>query len=299
MDSQINAVIDLGTNTFNLLIGYLADEEMVILHSDKEGVGLGLGGINEGFLADDAIQRALETLSRFCAVCKEFEVVEIKMIGTSAIRDAKNNADFSERVFNETGVRITIVSGQEEADLIYQGIVHSCSFIEDGIVMDIGGGSTEFIHIKEHKAVWAESFDIGVSRIFQQFSFSNPITQEEIEVVNSYFDENTNGKLDIINAAILIGSSGTFETLYELAYEKPFPKGLKAIEIPIEDIIHVCKQLLASTQQQRDANKWIIPIRKKMAPIAAIKILWVINKCNVQRCLISPASLKEGCLLSL
>lgn len=296
MATKIRAVIDLGTNTFNLLIGKLEGGKLQILHSEKEGVALGMGGINSGELTEEAMNRAIVTLKRYVAKSKDLGAESIRMIGTSAIRDAKNQADFIDRVRQETGVEIEVVTGMQEAELIYQGVKWSYDFEEPALIMDIGGGSTEFIHANKEGVLWADSFNIGVSRVFQMFTFSDPLSPNDIASIRAYFEQGVSQTFKELRCDLLIGSSGTFETLYEMAYEKPFQSKIDRVDIELEEIKRIAHQLIASTQAERDKHDWIVPIRKKMAPIAAVKILWIIEMCGIKQCIISPASLKEGAL---
>ena len=99
-----------------------------------------------------------------------------------------------------------------------------------------------------------------------------------------------------VNSEILIGSSGSFETIYEMIYNRSFTENKQALEISLEEVKLRLEWIIYSTLQERLDNDWIIQIRKRMLPIAAIKILWVINYFNIKRIIISPFSLKEGAL---
>jgi exopolyphosphatase/guanosine-5'-triphosphate,3'-diphosphate pyrophosphatase len=94
----------------------------------------------------------------------------------------------------------------------------------------------------------------------------------------------------------LIGASGSFETFYELIYNQPFPDKLKCSAIPMKTLNNMIDWVIFSTQEDRDTNEFIIPIRKKMAPIAAVKTKWVIEKLGISKTMISRCSLKEGAL---
>jgi exopolyphosphatase/guanosine-5'-triphosphate,3'-diphosphate pyrophosphatase len=95
----------------------------------------------------------------------------------------------------------------------------------------------------------------------------------------------------------LIGASGSFETFYELIYNECFPSKLKAMELSLPHLMQHLNHIIASTQEERDRNEWIVPIRKKMAPIAAVKTKWIINKLGIERTFVSPCALKEGALM--
>ena len=290
------ALIDLGTNTFNLIIAEVSGNQIQHIFSTKEGVALGMGGINESRISEDAAERAIACLNRFKAKCEEFQVEKIKAIGTSAIRDAKNQLVFIEAVKAETEIEIKVVSGEEEARLIYKGIRQTYPFNEPAMIMDIGGGSTEFILANSEGIIDLISLNIGVSRIFQMFSFEDPLSNIDISRIESFLEENSQSFFDKKKCSILVGASGSFETFYELAFQKPFPSKTQPFEIPIDSFNQEIEKIIQSTQSERDQNEFIIPIRKKMAPIAAVKTRWVMNKLGVERVIVSPMSLKEGAL---
>lgn len=287
-------IIDLGTNTFNLLIAEVGKNAFNVIHTEKEGVALGMGGINENVLADDAIERALTTLKRYKTICIEKEVEVIDSFGTSAIRDAQNAESFLLLVKNTLDIEIQIISGIEEAQLIYQGVLWSHEFTKPAVIMDVGGGSTEFILADSEGFKKAESLNIGVSRIYQAFEFSDPLSKVDIEKIEFWLDKNTAGRLDDMKCEILIGSSGTFETFYELLHESEFPRTIDAVSMTKDEMNDVLNSVLQSTYEERTKNPYIIPIRQKMAPIAAVKISWVMRKLGIKEVLISPCSLKEG-----
>lgn len=288
------AVIDLGTNTFNLLIADTQTHQ--ILFQTKEGVALGMGGINEKRISPDAQARALETLQHFKVLCDQWEVAQIHAIGTSALRDAQNAADLVQLVADELAIEIEIITGLQEANLIYKGVALSYPFEKPALIMDIGGGSTEFIAADSKGPFVAQSFDIGVSRLFQHFTFQDPYSQEDIERVEAYLNERCQTFFEQALPDILIGASGSFETFYELLEGSYFEANGQAQKVNTEHFFKMLDQIIASTQAERDANPHIIAIRKRMAPLAAIKTRWVLQKTQTKQIFISPNSLKEGVL---
>ncbi|MFM7467096.1 MAG: hypothetical protein ACKO2O_04245 [Crocinitomicaceae bacterium] len=288
------AVIDLGTNTFNLAIGRWIDDSLSISYSTKEGVALGMGGINDGMITSEAIQRAISCLKRFKLQCVENKVSRIHAIGTSAIRDAQNSEEFCAEIFIQTGIKVEVVDGLREAELIFKGIACTYSFPKSSLIMDIGGGSTEFIQVVGGKPTKSMSLNIGVSRIFQKFQFSDPLNQEDICKIEDFLKENCTDSFYSLNAHFLVGASGSFETFFELVNREKFPDGLNTQEVALSLFLEELDNIIASTQAERDVNSFIIPIRKKMAPIAAVKTRWVINRIGIKEIIISPCSLKEG-----
>ncbi len=291
------AVIDLGTNTFNILIADVLDSKFTVIHSEKEGVSLGMGGINSNIISPDAFERGIITLRHFNFICIHYRVDVINAFGTSAFRGASNAPAFIQQIEDELGIKVQIISGEKEADLIYKGVLWSYNFHKPGVIMDIGGGSTEFIFANKDGITDLISLNIGVSRIIQEFHFQDPLTEEDITTIYNWLDEKAGGFFDGKQEDLLIGASGSFETFYELIYKKEFPENkLQCIEVPMNKFIEIIDWVIYSTQAEKDRNEFIIPIRKKMAPIAAVKTKWVIEKLGIKRTIISRCSLKEGAL---
>lgn len=290
------AVIDLGTNTFNLLIADTQSRQ--VLFQTKIAVALGLGGINEKRLSSAAKGRAFVALQNFKQICDQHGVTQINAIGTSALRDATNALDLLLKVQNELGFSIEIISGQKEAELIYKGVQLTYDFITPALIMDIGGGSTEFIVANQHGPQHLVSFDIGVSRLLQLFDFQDPYSSDDIERVEAFISERCAAFFTQTLPSNLIGASGSFETFFELLSQQIFDTNRRAVEVAMLPFNIMLDRIIASSQAERDANPHIIEIRKRMAPLAAIKTRWVIKAAQIKNIYISPYSLKEGVLFS-
>lgn len=287
------AIIDLGTNTFNLLVADKNGSNIKRVLSTKDGVALGLGGINENKLSVDAIERAMLALGRFCSTCHDLEVESVYSFGTSALRNASNANDLITRAKNELDLTIEVISGNREAELIYKGVASGYQFKDSDLIMDIGGGSTEFILAGPNGIEKAQSFEIGVSRIYQLFTFSDPMTEVDCQKIISYLEKATRNFFDDMTCKRLIGASGSFETFYKLAYETEFPDDV-FVTMKAQEVYKSLDKIIRSTQKERDVNPHIIPIRKKMAPLAAVKTKWIMDKLAMEELVISPYALKEG-----
>lgn len=291
------AVIDLGTNTFNLLIAQVFDDHFDVLFNTKEGVALGMGGINEGYISDEALERAFAAFETFSKYCLEYQVDQTVAIGTSALRDATNQTFFCTEVHARFGIDVEIVSGLEEAKLIYQGISWSYDFNKTSLIMDIGGGSTEFIRVSNRDVLEFKSENIGISRAYQLFQIANPLSPKNKIDLLRWFEKNAPGLNSLESSEVLVGASGTFETFYEMVHEKSFPTGEQVIVKVLKDeLIEMLDWIIGSTVEERNKHPHIIAIRRMMAPIAALKTKWVIEKMGIQEIVISHYSLKEGVL---
>jgi exopolyphosphatase/guanosine-5'-triphosphate,3'-diphosphate pyrophosphatase len=288
------AVIDLGTNTFNLLVFEKLANNFHMIHVDRVPVGLGLGGILKNEIAPDAFERGIATIQRFYQVAQELNVIEIRAFGTSALRDAKNRADFCREVAVMTGIQIQVIDGQQEANYIYKGVKLVHEYTEPAFIMDIGGGSTEFILADQHQMLVMESFNIGVSRMLQQFSLSDPLSADDLSRVERFLQDHVGDFFQQHPCSTLIGASGSFETFYEFIYGKQYLEELKSAELAFDPLMRVLNQLIGMTEEERMCNHHISDIRKRMIHLAAFKTKWVIEQMGATKAWISPASLKEG-----
>lgn len=293
------AVIDLGTNTFNLLIADVSEGGFSIVHNSKEGVALGMGGITEQWIAPEAMARALRAFEKFDALCREHNVTTIRAIGTSALRDSDNSDELVDAVKKQYGIEVGIIDGLQEAQLIYDGVRWSYDFAQPSLIMDIGGGSTEFIRGYRNEKLQFCSLDIGVSRAVQLFQLSDPISDKDQRQLIDWFEENSWPLADFKPCTTLVGASGSFETFYEMIHQTPFPPGIAPIWLSRTELDNTLDWIIRSRFEEREKHPYIIPIRRRLAPIAALKTKWILEKFNIKDVVISPCSLKEGTLRSL
>lgn len=291
------AIIDLGTNTFNLLIGEIQNGHLTIKRTEKEAVLLGMNGINHGRIADEAWLRGIQALIKFKKYCKEEEVTDIIGIGTSALRGASNGEIFIREVKEQTGIEIRIISGKKECQLIYNGVKQLYNFDSSGVIMDIGGGSTEFIVADVNGILNTGSFDIGVSRLYQELNKKHNLKKRDYEFIESYLEHRVGPFFKDNNSNLLIGASGSFETFYEMIFQKRYSNANKLEVLPLLPLLEQIDWVLDSRFEDRMNNEWIIPMRKKMLPIAAFKIKWIIEKLKIENVMLCPYSLKEGAFL--
>lgn len=293
-------VIDLGTNTFNLLLAEVNSTGFDVILSTKEGVALGKGGIHKNEITQEAFERAIATINRFMQLAIEYQVEEIRAIGTSAIRDAKNAQDLVVKLKHDFNLELEIIDGKAEADYIYKGVSWMSPINQDSLIMDIGGGSTELIQCNKDGVVQAVSLNIGVSRVIQQFKLEDPLTEENKKEVLSFFDvELSKSGFQIPKINLLIGASGSFETFYELMYKMEYPNQHERTTLDYATCMEMLNSLIKSTDFERNQNKFILPIRRKMAHVAALKTKWILEQFQIETIEVSPASLKEGVLRNM
>ena len=169
------AVIDLGTNTFHLFIVEVKEGAINTLYREKIAVKIGKNGISKGRISSAAKKRALHTLRIFKTIIDQFEVASVKGVATSAIRSAKNGQELLDEIEASTAIKIEIISGDREAELIFYGVKSTGRLNgTPNLVMDIGGGSVEFIIGNDQEIFWKQSFEIGAQRLIGQVSSRRP-----------------------------------------------------------------------------------------------------------------------------
>ncbi|HEX7584553.1 MAG TPA: phosphatase [Prolixibacteraceae bacterium] len=295
------AIIDLGTNTCNLLIAEYHDKTYRILYQGKEVVKLGKDGIDKNQLTEDGLQRAILAIQKHQEIIREYGSSEIIALATSAIREAMNRNWFQQKVKEETGIELLIISGEKEADLIFKGVKLAFGEIEDhSIILDIGGGSNEFILTEASESIWKQSFPLGMARVIEQIPPSNPITPEEISQINTYFEnrlEDLWNQTKKIGITSLIGCSGAFDTLADLIDQtNPGTKIRIRQELVISDFERIYDLLIKSTTAEREEMKGMESIRVEMIVPSVIFIKLVIERLKIQKIDQTDYALREGIL---
>jgi exopolyphosphatase/guanosine-5'-triphosphate,3'-diphosphate pyrophosphatase len=299
------AVIDMGTNTFHLLIVELINADFKVLYREKIAVKIGKGGINKGLITTDAWSRAINTLKTFKTVTEEFSVTNTYATATSAIRNAKNGKELVAEIEKETGISARIIDGIQEAEYIYYGVKKAMKIGgSPALIMDIGGGSIEFIIASNDGVQWMESFEIGGQRLVEKFHHHDPIASDEIMNLEQFFKDHLQSLFDAValyKPATLIGSSGTFDTLSEIHLHKKQQEIIADLtELPLEisSFETICQELISKNRQERLRIKGMIPLRVDMIVVAVVLIRFILKKCQLHHIRVSAYALKEGVLLS-
>lgn len=297
------AIIDLGTNTFHLLLAEKQGDSFHIVHRDRQAVKIGKGGINRDLIVPDGMERALKTLHDFKQKINEAGIEKVFAFGTSALRNAKNSAEVIEKIKAETGITVTVISGDEEAAFICYGVRAALNLGEEkSLIMDIGGGSVEFIIADNNTIFWKRSLEIGAQRLLEQFHQNDPITQNEIEALENYFAtalKPVHKALSSYNPTALVGSSGTFDTLSDIfCLKENIIRNDDDRETPlnIEGFQKIHLELITKNRSQRMAIPGMIDMRVDMIVVASCMIDYLLKKFPFKRIRVSTYALKEGAL---
>lgn len=296
------AVVDIGTNSIHMVLAEIdPDGSYKILDRFKDMTRLGDGTFKTRRLSQHAIARGLEVLRNLTTLARNKGYDRILMTATSAVREAKNGGEFIERVARETGVRVRVVTGQEEARLIYLGVRHSMEMTEHpSLIVDVGGGSVEFIVGNRKKMLGAQSCKLGAIRLKDQFLAHDPPTKKELRLLNE-------SVIDQIHAALnrfkipefdrVIASSGMAGNLAEICYlrrtGRPIPQ-LNLASITLKELRAIEEDLAGGTVKNRLAIPGLDPRRVDTLLPAAVVLRRALEHTELKELTISDKAIREG-----
>jgi exopolyphosphatase/guanosine-5'-triphosphate,3'-diphosphate pyrophosphatase len=300
------AVVDCGTNTFNLLVR--ERDQPTALATGKLPVKLGMGGLTNGLLAPDAMDRGILALQKFVDTAKRLGVSRMWAFATSGVRSTTNGTAFVARALNEAGVHLHVIDGLLEAEFIYRGVQQAYPLPNAPVlVMDIGGGSTEFVVGHQDQVLWSLSLPLGVTRLKEQFQPADPLTDGDLALLRTHIQTQLQPVLDAIDRwkpVQLIGSSGSFDTLFDVwalaNNQPPLAPGQTWAEWPADAFVPLCASLLTTTVEERLALPGMVPMRADTLHLSPLQILPVLAQLPDSRPVgLSTFALKEGVWLSL
>ncbi len=290
-------VIDLGTNTFHLLIVEQQTEgSFKTLYRERVFVKLAEDGIKT--IGNKPFQRGVDAIVHFKSKIDEYSLSKFKVFGTAALRTASNGALFTNQIKQLTDIDIELISGDQEAQLIYKGVKQAVPLTSNySLIMDIGGGSVEFIIANTEGAKWAQSFPIGVAILFNKFHHNDPISPTEINDIYQYLEQTLQPLIRILKEYTLynlIGASGTFDVLENiLAIQKTNP--IHSV-IPTDLFPNFYNYLIKSKLEERLAHQKIPDSRAELVIVATVLIDFILKISNVQQIDVSAYAMKEGML---
>ncbi|MFZ6017703.1 MAG: exopolyphosphatase [Nitrospirota bacterium] len=307
----MRAAIDIGSNTIRLLIGNVKDNRIEHVFSDRKITRLAEGVAQTGRLKDENIKASIAVLKEFSSIISGYKVRCVKAVATSALREAYNSDIFIEKVFADTGISTEVISGKKEAGLILKGLLSSIpdfSLLTShfSLIIDIGGGSTEWILCKGTRPVDIGSIPIGVIKLDRSFIKTDPISEVDITELNreivSFLDSlKIRIEKHIDRNTRLIGTAGTFTTLasIDLGLETYSRERIHLHRIPLSRLQDISKKLLALTLKERKNVKGLEPERADLI-IPGIQFTINIMECfKFDELTVSNYGLLEGVLLDI
>jgi exopolyphosphatase / guanosine-5'-triphosphate,3'-diphosphate pyrophosphatase len=297
------AVIDLGTNTFQLLVGTCthANAPLQVLANLQRPVQLGKGAMEEGVIQADACIRAQEVLTEFIEIAASFGCAagEVTALGTSILRNASNGEEILSSWRQEFGIQVELIDGLREAELIFEGVYHSLPrpWGRPTLLMDIGGGSVEFILFQEEKVLFKTSLELGGLKLRSLFNRADFFDLAVKDACVAYIDEH----LEPLFAAcgqvpqVLVGAAGAFETMWQIeCARKGEGQQAQAYRLDIPYFYHVKGEIESLDPDDRTHYPGMRAFRAGIYPYANLLVDRVLSHFSMPEMWMSANSLKEG-----
>ncbi len=303
------AAIDAGSNTFRFLVALLEDKGFKDIYTDRSITRLGDGLSISGMLREDRMYDSIEALKKFASICSKYNVEKIYTFGTSALREASNADIFIEKAFEETGIKIEVLPGKKEAELTLKGIIYAfryAGYRPPYLIIDIGGGSTEFIFYKGANNLKMWSIPIGVIKLCQRYNISDVITEDELnnlEIEILPVLENLQMQLGMFldSNILLSGSAGTFSTIasIDLQLEEYSREKIHLHTISLEKLIQMFKRLISLNLEQRKSVKGLEPERADLIIPGLLFTIKIMDYLGFNKLIISEYGILEGAVLEM
>ena len=307
------AAIDCGTNSIRLLVADLADSKLVDVHREIRIVRLGQNVDATGRLAPEAIERTGLALADYAAIIRDTDAQQVRMVATSATRDAANRDDFFRMVRQTLNADAEVITGDEEAWLSFTGAVGDLD-PDDGpfVVVDVGGGSTEVVlgdwDGTSPRVTAAHSVNVGCVRITERHLHSDPPTLDEISAARQFAAEilqEAFAEVPVDRARTWVGVAGTVTTLSAVSQRLPDYNAActHLSRLSLQQVRNTAENLLASTHQQRAANPVIHPGRVDVIAGGALIVVVLAEqlqaRAGIAELVVSEHDILDGIALGL
>ncbi len=295
------AAIDFGTNTARLLIAERSSGGIVPVFVKREIIRLGGGFSDESGLSAEAQERGLRCLGRFAEILSGYGVKQVRASATSAVRDAHNGRAFVEKAFQETGINLVVIDGEEEARLTLTGVLSALDSEPNMlVVLDVGGGSTEFTVSSGGIPVFIKSMPVGVVRLTEGFRTNSDMSARVQSVINQLGDDLSSAGIVFSKEAELVGTAGTATTLAAVKLEmvEYDYRTVNNFTINRDDIAAIHHRLSLLTPQERLLVKGVEKGREDLIMAGLVIITSVMDRFGFTRLKVSDFGLLEGLALS-
>ena len=305
------ASIDVGSNTLRLLIGRIENNKLIDIFSDRIITRLGNRVDQTGRLQDENSEASLSGLKRFAAVISQYGVRHVKAVATSALREASNSDIFIKRVYDVTGISIEVISGKKEAELTLRGILGSlpgpeCRMLPPMLIVDIGGGSTEWILYRDQDHIDMGSIPIGVIKLSRIFLSAGPISAGEL----NHFDNSIVPVMEELRERTrqvlsrdtrFIGTAGTFTSIasIDLGLVSYSREKIHLHTITLSSLYALGEKLSALSLEERRKIKGLEPERADLIIPGIQFTIKIMKSLNFDKLIISDYGLIEGALFDI
>ena len=305
------ASIDIGTNTLRLLIADIDNKRLKSVFLKRIITRLGGGYTKTAGITDEAQERTIKALKLFSEKLKEYRVEEVRAVATSVVRRAKNREEFLGGVREQTGLEVSTISGDEEARLSLRGVLSVIGHHNKRcLVVDIGGGSTEFIAVADGKMAGAWSLEMGVVHLTEEYLKTDPPTPYELNAMENEIKGVIANLKDLMSqslpsafslepSALFIGTAGTITTLAAIdqGLEKYEPDKINNYILKYTAIKKIYKHLASLHLRQREEILSLEKGREDIIIPGAAIVLKAMEAFGFSSITVSDAGLLEGILI--
>jgi exopolyphosphatase/guanosine-5'-triphosphate,3'-diphosphate pyrophosphatase len=301
------ASIDIGTNTFRILVGEARDKELKKLYIDRVITRLGGGFGKERRIPEDAAARAVRVLGGFASILKEYGVERVRAIATSVVRESINGYEFLEKVRRETGIRAEVISGEEEARLTVKGVLKSVSVNSAySLIFDVGGGSTEYALVEGGEILGLKSTNLGVVHLTERFLKGDIPSKSDIDMISGEIWDVLSSELSWMsrvsdNDLTLIGTAGTPTTLaaIKLGLEKYDPNLVNGFILKKNAALDIFNTLIGIPAEKRLEIKGLEKGREDVIIPGALIVIKTMERFSKDEIVVSDGGLLEGVAYSI
>ena len=293
------AAIDLGTNTFHIIIvSYYGGGGFDVIYRQREFVKLAEDGFDK--ISERLMEHSIDVLKGFAGKLSEYNVYKYKAYATSIFREAENGHEFVLEIKKNTGLDVTIIDGDKEASLIYEGAKLSGALSGScNMLMDIGGGSVEFIIADEKEIYFKKSLPLGIMLLYHMFKHAEPFDENTIGVIFDFLDNNTAELKEAVrkyDIDTVIGTAGSFEVLSH--YQKKMINPA-LFELSAAGFYEIYDLIAYTTYEERLKIEAIPPERKRLIVYAFVLIKFALQLTGATKLRVTSYSMKEGMIAEL
>ncbi|MCS7163575.1 MAG: hypothetical protein NZ845_01045 [Thermodesulfovibrio sp.] len=290
------AVIDVGSNTLRLLIGNVDKNQVIKIYSERVVTRLGRNLDKNGFFDSESLKKSINTLRKFKKISEKFNVSSIIAVGTSALRESKNSKEFCEIVRKTTGINIHVISGQQEAYYTLCGVMDEKFSSKDSIfIVDIGGGSTEWIYGIKGKFSMG-SLSLGALKLKENFLFIEPYSQEAIYEAKKFIENEIIKAIPKVKVDEFIAIGGTASTLamINMNLSKYCPEKTHMSKISLNKLKEILKKLISISLEDIKKIKGIPYDRADIICSGLLILEKIVDYLNIKEITISENGILEG-----
>ena len=300
------AAIDVGSNSVHVVVADVsADGRVEVVDRVKEMVRLGRHTFTTGRLPAAAMDLAVGAVKTFARLAHARRVVRMRAVATSAVREARNGMAFVHRLRRETGLPVKVITGAEEARLIFRAAQHALG-LHGGphLLLDVGGGSVELVLVHEGRPLWLRSLPLGAARLAEHFLASDPPTARQVARLEKHLERELGSLLTSARhagVARVIGTSGTVNTLVAMAAAargQDLPR-LHGARATAREVARMRRRLLALSAGRRAELPGMDAKRVDLMPAAAVLADFVLARTGAAELMACAWALREGVLLDL